>query len=359
MEDFAFYSYLTGLIAFLLILPVAIKRINKNPFVAQFIFAIIVSVVWMAYVVFTVSQPSLYLADTFALETLRNAAWLFFLNVVISKQLYAGKYTFLRKSWPALLLFAWLLFVFIAELSPDVLDLSKEYLGQDIRLIAHLSFAVIGLMLVEQLYRGVDKERRWAIKYMCLGLAALFGFDFIIYSKSLLFGQLDFLLWDSRGLINAICAPLLGISFSRLQDDANKVTISRTVVVHTTVLFGAGLYMVLMSLAGFYIKNFGGTWGGVLQTFFIFLAVIFLLIVFASGKMRAYIKVYFNKHFFQYNYDYREEWIKLSREIASLQSLEGLSQFVITTLADLVGCAGGGLWLSNEQGYFTFWRKNN
>ncbi|NYT46473.1 MAG: hypothetical protein H0A75_00930 [Candidatus Methanofishera endochildressiae] len=41
-----------------------------------------------------------------------------------------------------------------------------------------------------------------------------------------------------------------------MQDDANTVTISRTVVVHITVLFGAGLYMVLMSLAGYYIKIF-------------------------------------------------------------------------------------------------------
>ena len=352
MEDFAFYSYLIGLIVFLLILPLAIKRINKNPFVPQFILAIIVSVLWMAAVVFTLSQPALFIADTFALETLRDAAWLFFLNVIISRQLYQGKYAFLRKSKPAVLLFAWLTFVFIAELSPQVLDFSKLYLGQDIRLFAHLSFAVIGLMLVEQLYRGIDKERRWAIKYLCLGLAAMFAFDFIIYSKSLLFSQLDFVLWDSRGIINALCAPLLAISFSRLQDDANKVTISRTVVVHTTVLFGAGLYMVLMSLAGFYIKNFGGSWGGILQTFFIFLAVIFLLIVFASGKIRAYIKVYFNKHFFQHNYDYREEWINLSREIARLQSLDGLTEFIIKTLSDLVGSAGGGLWVSNGQGYF-------
>ncbi len=353
MEDFAFYSYLTGLIVFVLILPLAIMRVHKNPYVPQFIIALVVSIIWMAYVVFTLSQPSVFfIADTFALETLRDGAWLFFLNVIISRQLYAGKYAFLRKSKPALLLFVWLSFVFIAELSSEVLDFTNQYLGQDIRLFAHLSFAVVGLMLVEQLYRGVDKEQRWAIKYMCLGLAAMFAFDFIIYSKSLLFGQLDFLLWDSRGVINALCAPLLAISFSRLQDDAYKVTISRTVVVHTTVLFGAGLYMILMSLAGFYINEFGGSWGGVLQTFFIFLAAIFLLIVFASGKMRAYIKVYFNKHFFQHNYDYREEWINLSREIASLQTLDGLPQFVIKTLADLVGSAGGGLWLENGQGYF-------
>ncbi len=352
MQEFPFYSYLVGLIVFVLILPAAFLRINKNPFVPQFIIAIIASVIWMADVVYTLTNPSLYIADTFAFETVRNGAWFFFMSVLISWQIYSGKYAFVRESKLSVLLCIWVVLVFTIELSPQLLDITKQYLGRDIRLFAHLSFAIIGLMLLEQLYRSAYRDHRWAIKYLCLGLAAIFAFDFIIYSKSLLFGQLDFVLWNSRGLINALCAPLLAISFSRLQDDKQQVTISRTVVVHTTILFGTGLYMILMSLAGFYIKSFGGTWGGVLQTFFIFLTVVLLFIVFTTGTIRAYIKVYFNTHFFQHNYDYREEWVKLSREIASLHSLDDLTQFVIKTLADLAGSAGGGLWVRNEKGAF-------
>lgn len=352
MEDFAFYSYLIGLVVYLLIFPLTLSRISKNSFVPQFTIAIIASVVWMACVVFALQNDAYFTADTFVFETLRNATWFLFLSVLISTQLFAGKYAFLRKSKLAVLLCVWVTVVCAIELSPELLDLTISYTGYDVRFFAHLSFAIIGLMLLEQLYRSVGKEERWAIKYLCLGLGAMFAYDFLIYSKSLLFGHLDFLLWDSRGLINALCAPLLAISFSRIQDTDKQLTISHTIVVHTTVLFGTGLYMILMSLAGVYIKTFGGTWGSIIQTFFIFLAVILLLMVFASGKIRAYIKVYFNKHFFQHNYDYREEWIKLSREIASLQSLDDLTQFVIKTLADLVGSAGGGLWLNNGQGEF-------
>ena len=177
MEDFAFYSYLAGLVAFGLLLPLAISRIHKNVFVPQFIVAIVVTVVWMSYVVFTLTIPSFFIADTFAVETLRDGAWLFFLNVVISAQIYTGKYTFLKKSKISLLIFFWVAFVFITEINSQVLDFIKLYLGQDIRLFAHLSFSIIGLMLVEQLYRGFDKEQRWAIKYLCLGLAAMFAFD--------------------------------------------------------------------------------------------------------------------------------------------------------------------------------------
>ncbi len=352
MQEFPFYSYLIGGLVFLLILPAAFLLIKKNSFVPPFIVAIIASVTWMAYIVYVLTNPVLYIADTFALETIRNGTWFFFISVLISWQIFPGKYAFFRESKLAVLLCIWVVLVFAIDLSPELLDLSKKYLGRDIRLFAHLSFAIIGLMLLEQLYRSAHRDHRWAIKYLCLGLAAMFAFDFIIYSKSLLFGQLDFVLWNSRGLINALCAPLLAISFGRIQDDTQQVTISRTVVVHTTVLFGTGLYMILMSIAGFYIKSFGGTWGGVIQTFFIFLAIIILLIIFTTGTIRAYIKVYFNTHFFQHNYDYREEWIKLSREIASLQSLDHLTQFVIKTLADLAGSTGGGLWLSNEKGAF-------
>ncbi len=352
MQDFAFYSYLIGLIVFILVLLLACLRIKTNPFVPQFALAISATVIWMGDVLFVLQSDTLYIADTFAFETLRNAAWFLFLSVLLAKQVFNDKYFFLKKSKLSIALIAWLTTVFIAELSPDILDGLKLIFGQDIRLFAHISFSIIGLMLVEQLYRSVAVEERWAIKYLCLGLSAIFIFDFIIYSKSLLFGQLDFLLWDARGLINALCAPLLAISFSRLQDTDDKVTISRTTVVHTTVLFGAGLYMVLMSIAGYYIKNFGGTWGAVFQTFFIFLAALFLIIIFASGTIRAYFKVYFNKHFFQHQYDYRQEWINLSREIAALHKLEDLSPFVIKTLADLVGSGGGGLWLSNDQGVF-------
>ncbi len=352
MKDLVFYSYLAGLIVFSLILPLAISRLHKNPFVPQFTFAIFVTVLWLADVLWTVTSSSLYVADTFVFETARNGAWFFFLSVLISTQLFQSKYGFLKESKLALCLLIWVSLVFSIEYSGYLLDLSRFYLGIDIRLFAHLSFSIIGLMLIEQLYRSLEKGQRWAVKYLCLGLAAMFAFDFIIYSKSILFDQIDFVLWDTRGLVNALCAPLLAISFSRLQDNARHITVSRVIVVHTSVLFGTGLYMILMSLAGFYIKNFGGSWGGIAQIFFIFLAIIFLVIMFMSGTIRAYIKVYFNKHFFQNKYDYREEWIKLSREIASLDSLEMLCPFVINTLAGLVGSGAGGLWLKNEQGKY-------
>ena len=284
MENFSFYSYLIGFLVFFLLLIIAIRRVRKNRFVPAFIIAVTTSVVWMAYVAYVFTQPSLYIADTFIFETVRNATWFFFLTILISRNDFSGSYLFLIKSKLVILCCLWLVIVCAIEISPTILDIGIHFIGQDIRLFAHLGFSIIGLILLEELYQSVDRDQRWAIRYLCLGLGAIFAFDFIIYSKSLLFGRLDFVLWNVRGLINALCVPLLAISFGRLQDDEQQVTISRTAVAHTTVLFGTGIYMILMSLAGFYVKNFSGSWGEVLQAFFVFLAIFLLSLFLQQGR---------------------------------------------------------------------------
>lgn len=88
MQNFAFYSYLTGVIVFILVLLLACLRIKKNPFVPQFVLAISATVLWMGDVLFVLQNDTLYIADTFAFETLRNAAWFLFLGVLLAKQFF-------------------------------------------------------------------------------------------------------------------------------------------------------------------------------------------------------------------------------------------------------------------------------
>ena len=282
------------------------------------------------------------------------------LSAFISRQQFTKNYLLLVKSRFA----NGLIFLILISLIVEVFDNARypiqQLLGQDPRLFTHVIFAVIGLMLVEQVYRNATQESQWSIKFLCLGLGALFMIDFFVYSKSLLFAQLDSLLWSSRGFINALITPLLFISILRLQaSKALRITASRKIVFHTTVLLGSGLYLIVMSLAGFYIRDYGGNWGATAQLLFIFLALLILSILFISGKARALTKVFINKHFFHYHYDYRDEWLKVSKTIAKLNSINELSGFIIKTLCDLVDSSGGGLWLKNDQDDFYLAEESN
>ncbi len=353
MEEYNYYSYLIAAIAYTLLFFLALASIKSNPFAKIFLIPTSISVLWSGYVAFTLQNEDFYIADTLAFETLRNIAWFYFLASLITKQNFDGHFfRFLNSSYSNYLIIFFIVLIFSIESSPHLQDSLRSLLGRDIRLVAHVIFAVIGLMLVENLYRNADIGNRWAIKFLCLGTGAIFIFDFIVYSKSLLFSNLDSQLWDSRGLLNALIIPLLAISINRLEEKQKDISLSRQVIFHTTILTGTGMYLLVMSLAGYYIRDYGGSWGGIAQIFFIILALMLLIILFASGKIRALAKVYFSKHFFHYHYDYREEWIKLSRAIAEFESISELSYFITKTLADLVDSSGGAIWIKYQHGQY-------
>ncbi len=362
MESYNIYSYLSAAIAYGILLLLSLWGIKRNTSGFTFFIAVFFSFIWSAYASYNLYDDEVYSSSILPFETLRNLSWYIYLLAMLSSleqketsSLSSSRFSFLIKSNYNIALVLGSFFVFTAELIPEFMFALNQFLGMDFRLFSHVSFAIIGLILVEQLYRNTLSEQRWAIKFVCLGIGGLFTFDFIIYSKSLLFADIDSILWNVRGVINALIVPLLAISVIRLQENSITYTISRQVIFHTSALVGTGLYLIFMSLAGFYIKEFGGDWGEIAQILFIFLAVLMLLILLFSGTIRARLKVYFNKHFVHYRYDYREEWINLSKTLAEIESFNELSQVMIKTLANLVDSSCGGLWIQNEQGdYYLF-----
>ena len=358
MENYSFYGYLTAGVAYFFLLPLAFTGTKKNPLAVQFAIAAVFSSLWAGFAAYTQINSALFIPEILPFETLRNAAWFFLLGALLLFQQNAD-FTLLLKSTIARALAFFILLIFILEIYTDLRYYIQQLIGQDPRLMLHSTLAIIGLVLVEQVFRNAGAEQRWVIKFLCLSLGALFITDFIVYSKSLLFVELDDTLWNSRGFINVLVIPLLAISIYRFQVDIPKINFSRKVVFHTAVLLGIGLYLIVMSIIGFYIKYYGGTWGKAAQLIFIFLALLLLAVVFVSGKAKALLKVYFSKHFFYLRYDYRDEWIKLCKAIAMLDSLSELSGFIIKTMAELVDSSGGGLWLKNEQGDFYLTEEYN
>ncbi len=359
MVSYSLYSYLSAAFAYSILFMILLLNKKNNTVAISFLVAIALSILWSAYSAYVLQEEDLYIFETLPLETLRNGAWYFLLSVLISKQQFGNRYGFLKYYWQPKAMVIVITIVCLLEFYSPLRYWVQTQLGFDFRLVAHIGFSIIGLMLVEQLYRNTLPEHRWNIKYICIGVAGLFIFDFIIYSKSLLFESLDFDLWNSRGIINTLLVPLFILSINRLNISPGTFSVSKKFIFHSTVLVTAGIYLLLMSMMGFYIRDYGGNWGRIAQIGFSFLAVLLLLVFFVSGRVRALAKVYFSKHFFQHRYDYREEWIKLSRTLAQLSSIDAVSGFIVKTLADLVDSTGGGLWLRNEQGDYYLAADNN
>lgn len=218
-------------------------------------------------------------------------------------------------------------------------------------ILGRVTLAVIGLALVEQLYRNAPEAQRWAIKYFCLGLGAIFSYDFYLYADAMLFHAVDAGVWEARGFISALTVPLIAVSAARNPHWSLEVHVSRRVVFHSAALFGAGAYLLIMAGAGYYIRLFGGNWGGVLQVAFLFGAAVILLAILFSGAIRARLKVFLSKHFFNYKYDYREEWLRFTHTLSAGDPGLKLRQRSLQAVAELVDSPAAVLWVE-EDGVF-------
>src|SRR4030065_360006 len=224
--------------------------------------------------------------------------------------------------------------------------------GFDFRLAGHLMLAIAGLVLLEQILRNTPADLLRAIKYLCYGIGGMLVYDFYLYSDALLFQRIDPALWEARGFINATVVPVLGVARARNPQWPPGVLVSRRVMFHTSALLGSGLYLLAMGAGGYYVRDHRGTLGIVAQTILLFGSGLLLLILLFSGPLRARLRVFINKHFFHYKYDYREEWLRFIRTLSSSDQNIPLPERVIRAIAQMIDCPGGVLWVRRDNGSF-------
>lgn len=213
-------------------------------------------------------------------------------------------------------------------------------------LILHgLAEAVMGLILVEQLFRSVAEDSRWNVKPLCLALLVQFVFDVYLFSDAMMFGQIDGDALSVRGFVHAMTVPLLMLTTERSKDWASKIRLSQKAAFHSVTLLFSGIYLLFMAGIGYYVRYFGGEWGRAFQLALVFAAILLLGILLVSGSMRAKMKVLVGKHFFHYRYDYREEWLRFTQTLSAQDSPQSMGQQVIRGLANMVESPAGILWL--------------
>ena len=231
-----------------------------------------------------------------------------------------------------------------------------------IRFMGHVLLAVLGISIIEQLYRNLALNSRHTLKYLLIGAGLIFAFDFYLYSNAMLFKAIDHDLWEARGYINLFAVPLLALSAARNRDWSPNIFISRDIVLHTTAIIGSGLYLLLVAAAGYYLQEYGGSWGRVARVAFFTLGVIFLVAVLFSVQLRRELRVFLGKHFYRNKYDYRREWLSLTGALNETGRDTDSYETAIRVLAQLVDARSGLLWLRDERGGYrntASWRTNH
>ena len=168
------------------------------------------------------------------------------------------------------------------------------------------------LLLLEVVYRQAGKEQ-WAFKPLIIYLGATNLFEFVTYANATMVNQVEVGYIAARGYIYFLLMPLLVISIRRIHHWGIDIFISRDVVLHSSLLLVAGGYLFVMAIVGYAVNYWGGSWGATVQIILVVMSFALLATVFLSNGFRTKIKVFITKHFFANQFDYRVEWVKLTK----------------------------------------------
>jgi putative PEP-CTERM system histidine kinase len=345
IELAAVLSYGIGAIAFLAF-AVHLGLARRGGLKATVLLATVTtSVLWAgANLAFALNEGSAFWTAQVVFDLLRIGGWLFFISILLGRERGLGLWA------PLLLLLAasgWFLTAapplgaFVSASEPTRLPYGLL-----------LSVAITGLVLTEQVFRRTHEYARWSVKPLCLGLGGGFVFDLYMYADALLFGRLDPDVWAARGFAQALVIPFIGVATVRNKDWTIDIALSRGVVFHSTAFLASGIYLLTVAAAGYYVRYFGGSWGKTFQVGFIFAALLLLGWLFSSGTLRSKLRVFINKNFFSYRYDYREEWLRFTNLLSTRDPNVTTAQRSIEALANLVESPGGALWLYDGDATF-------
>ncbi|MCW8829930.1 MAG: PEP-CTERM system histidine kinase PrsK, partial [Gammaproteobacteria bacterium] len=344
-------GYSISALAFLVFFAILLTDKHKGAAKRLLIIASLLSSVWalsMSYQAVTGSD----LITPQVLEFAKSISWITLLLMMLSVAYGAGITT------TSFMFAIAAIIVFVAAMMIPVL---YQYLNHNATtfgnnfnylLASHLLLSVIGIVLIEQLYRNTRPEQRLVIKFLCLGLGGMYVYDFYMYSDALLYKRIDLTLWHARGFVDALIVPLIGVAVIKDPLWSPEIFISRKVVFHTTTLLASAVYLMTMGVAGYYVRDYGGSWGLVAQAFLLFFTILSLLLFLFSDRVRTRWKVFLNKHFYPYKYDYRDEWLRFIKTISSLDDGQSFYSKTILSIAQIIDSPGGMLWLRKEAGYY-------
>lgn len=353
MVNFTVFSFLGAALAFLVLTALMIAvRTGRGRGALLLIFACAVSTAWCA----AMAQhsgvgefPPYWLA---ALALLRSSAWIAFLYFVLRLRLGGDRAKDARAASASTIL-AGLGGLAVAAVAVPYIDVSAVLGAPGERLFTLLGmpWAVVGLSLVERVYRSTPLAQRRAMQFLCLGVGAMFAYDLAAHLFVLFFQRTSWALGSGHGILNAVIVPLIAVAAARNPQWGVSVFVSRHVAFYTVGLFAAGTGALVAGSLGYYLlvrmgaSSTAALVGSLLST----LAVLALVL---SGRFRSRLRVFLSKHFYRSKYDYRKAWLHFTHTLATgPQGLE-LQKNIIRAIAELVDSPGGIMCMRQDNGCF-------
>ncbi len=209
--------------------------------------------------------------------------------------------------------------------------------------------AILILVSLERTLRASAGHIRWQIKYMVLGIGAIFGVRIYTASQAILFQSLNtgLLLVDAGTLV--IADALILRSVLRASSFKLDFYPSHSFLYRSFTILIVGIYLLAVGVLVKLIQYWNIGTSLYLGAFFIFLALLGLSIVLLSDRLRHKIKRFIAIHLRRPQFDYQKEWMNFTEKTSTITDVKDLCMTVSRMISNVLEVLSVTVWLLDES----------
>ena len=209
-----------------------------------------------------------------------------------------------------------------------------------------LLIMVMILMILEKTLRASRGRKRWQVKFLVLGIGGYFAARLYTGSHALIFHTVNLEFDIINGAALLVANILIVIAMLRngvLQVD---IYMSRKILYNSITILVVGVYFLALGISSKMITPYLSF---PLLALFVFLALLGLLMVLLSDRVRLKMKRWVSRHLRRPLYDYRNVWMDFTARTAALVEEKSLSETVVKMISEMFDVLCVSIWLVHEK----------
>lgn len=205
------------------------------------------------------------------------------------------------------------------------------------------------LMNFERTFRNSTGHVRWQIKFLIIGLAALFGVRIYTGSQSVLFRLVDthFEVVNAGALL--IASVMAARSLARTQRLQFDFYLSHAFLSNSFTVLVVGIYFVIVGVVARLAYHFKSLANPSLAAFLVLLSVLGIAVLLLSDKLRYKRKRFISHHFKRPVYDYQQVWAGFTENTTSISNIKDLCLAITGLVSHTMDVLAVSLWLIEER----------
>jgi putative PEP-CTERM system histidine kinase len=219
---------------------------------------------------------------------------------------------------------------------------------------AHYIFIIIGMAValaqLEHILRASREPMRHRLKFIVIGLGGLAGHQIYQASQILLVPvwESDYLLVSWIVTIVALALIAYGVVRGRLREIFVDTYVSQQTLFGSVTFIVIGLYLLAVGAVGEWLRLTDQPLGSGLSVIVVFGALVGLAIVAFSKTVRARLRYFVSRNFYRSKYDYRAQWLQVTKVFEQAGSKETIMDRLLDLLIKTFPTTSISIWWYRE-----------